>query len=632
MQKVKKENVCLIVFAAITALLMVYRVTFSADIYDEIINLNISYRIAMGDVPYYQCWEAFQGGDIFMAPFLWLYIHITGSTAGVVLYSRFIYLLALLALVCVAYNLLKRYLQRKEAFLVSFVIFFWELFCLFYLWYDTVSVLLLLLGDLLIAYALTTENGRRKKAFFLAAGFVHCAMVLSYPAYLPLALGFAVILFVVDCAILKMSAKNAFIDVVFYGLGAFLFILPLLAWLFSRVDVKHFLETLQIILGTRGPNDVTMLFVIKALLKGYLVTNKLFFPGTILLSLFYFGALKNKKSVAIFLLGLYILPLSQPYFFTYEVWSMLPTPLTYLLLVIPVVLLLGIVCYRVPTNDEWCKAFLIGLFVLPVLNYFCVDADRRCYPNYLSYLALWCPFVFCLCKNKSVFGKILLSFFWLPSMITTILIPTTSVWDVTYGPLKAWEALLPGALATIYFVVQVWNERFGTQRGPKGSLVLICICICTLLLNTYSYVYLNFPSLAFNKVLIKDGIYSGIKVTENMAARVDGLQEFVDENTQGCETILAGGYLRYFYMTSGLRPCAPSVEGPVGYTSDGEPIWDITLKYFDYFDVRPDIMFLEPTEVGGEGEKMIHQYYQLVDKTHMGEFDINVYKKKTLIS
>ena len=196
-KETKAKKIFILLFVIITFVLLIYRISIHADIYDEIINLSISYRVAMGDVPFYNCWEAFQSGDIFMAPFIWLYVKIFKTTSGLILYSRIIYILVLAFLSFACFKMFQKHLDNEKAFLLSYVVLFFELYSLFYLWYDTISVIFLLLGCIFLVFALEMSDKKRKYVSFLLAGIIHCCMAFSYPSFSILAIVIALILFFV---------------------------------------------------------------------------------------------------------------------------------------------------------------------------------------------------------------------------------------------------------------------------------------------------------------------------------------------------------------------------------------------------------------------------------------------------
>ena len=124
----KVIKICEWGFVILTFTLLLYRITLHADVDDEIMNLSIAYRMTKGDIPFYHIQESYQLGAIFLAPFLWFYVKLTGGTTGIVLYSRLIYIAVLAICAILTYRSLQHYLKKGLAFFISYVIVFFE-FC-----------------------------------------------------------------------------------------------------------------------------------------------------------------------------------------------------------------------------------------------------------------------------------------------------------------------------------------------------------------------------------------------------------------------------------------------------------------------------------------------------------------------
>lgn len=78
--------VCAVLFV-LSALAAVKTIWISLDI-DESYALAVAYRLATGERLFSDLWESHQLGGIVLAPFLWLYLKLAGTTTYLVIYSR----------------------------------------------------------------------------------------------------------------------------------------------------------------------------------------------------------------------------------------------------------------------------------------------------------------------------------------------------------------------------------------------------------------------------------------------------------------------------------------------------------------------------------------------------------------
>lgn len=565
--KIHKEYIFRILFIGITLFLLIYRISLHADIYDEIINMTVSYRIALGDVPFYNCWEAYQGGDILMAIFIFLYVNIIGTTSGIILYARGLYLICLSLLAIYTYFIFRKRIDKTIAFYLSYTICFFEIYGLFYLWYDTVSIIFLFLGCLLIIDSLFEERAVKKVLKLILAGIVHCWMALSYPAFAVLAVVIGILLGIDEYVYFGKKVKNTLISLVSYGIGAVIFLSCFLGYLQIRIGLKQCLETFHIVSDSRGTNSIDFLSMISAVCVTYLNVNRFLIIVSIVVFFLFFKSLRQERYIPIFLTCLFILPFFNLFFIE--------------------------------------KRLYLGL------------------ADYLSYIMLGCPFVYSLLKNRNKFDIMMIMFFFIPSILSILFIATTTLYG-DIGPVKSWQACLPGAIATLYFASRVFMEQ--GKRFFSLNNILLCTVTVILLINSYSYVYLNQPHIKSSDTRITNGIYYGIKVNDNMLF-VSQLRGVLSNYTEGKQTILAGSNIREIYLMSKLRPFVWSVEAPA-YYKDGELCWDMAIEYFEYFNDLPDLICVEQWELMNEkiGE-IIDKNYKQVFEGNIGPSYIYIFEK-----
>ena len=555
-------------FIIVSFLLLLYRITLHADTHDEIINLNISYRYALGDIPFYHCWDAYQGGDIFLAPFLWIFVKITGTTTGIVLYSRVLYVVILMICAWLTYQIFKKYLDKRNAFFLSYVIVFFELYSLFYLWYDSVALIFLFLGDLAIVKALDQcDTQKQRYSYLFLAGIVHCCMVIAYFALVPMALGIAALIVYSAYRHYGRSMKITLKYVCAYAVGAAVVVVALVMYLQVTAGIGNALEVIGLITSDRGTNAVNFWTLGWEIVKSYVRVNTSF------------------VFITFILLGVY---------------------------------------WKARKEAKWFGILTIGIVVLPIANQFLLPASTiRGLANYLSYIGLWCIPLYGLIEKKESIDRCLLYIFNIPLFFSAILIPYVSLFG-SLGPTKSWQMCLPGALVSLYYIVRIWKEKY-CEKIERCS-ILFMIVIATLILNSYTYNFLNEPLIEASNARMTKGIYWGIKVNPKMECMAE-LEEFVKEYSQGAESILASKSLRSIYLMTDLKPCVRSTERATYEDFEGLS-WEKTLEYFAYFEELPEIMFLEVEDFADPAiHKLLLEEYEVLANRQIGEYYIFVYKR-----
>lgn len=556
-------------FVLLTFTLLIYRITLHADVYDEIMNLSISYRITLGDIPFYNIQEAYQIGAIFTAPFVWLFVKLTGGTTGIILYSRVIYILTLVGCAILIYRLMKHYLKKEIAFFLSYIIVFFELFSLFYLWYDSEAVVFCLLGNLFIARGLEqSRNTKQMYAFLMLAGVLHSFMAAAHVALIPMAIGTAVCIMILEYRCYAKKGIAAMKCVLAYTAFPLFVIMAALFLILFTGKMTMVTEYLEQILASRGVGEFHLFATIRSVIESYLSVN--------------------------------------PYF----------------LKITGVLLILYILAWIFPKTFP---LFAFAMVVLPIYNqYLLPETSVRGLPNYLSFLAVWVPFLYAMIRKKQSFDRCLLFIFWVPPILSAVFIPLFSMTS-SYGPIKAWQMCLPGALTALYYLAVVWKERAGMESiGICKALYMVVSLV--LLLNAYKFVYLNQPFIESENKRITEGIYWGIKVNPKMECMVD-IQRMVEAYSEGCETILASSGIRAIYLMTDLKPFTGTTEYATFFDGDIQR-WSRQREYFERFGGLPDIMFLEYYDLQDEFfEDILYVKYELLNVETIGTHEIYVYKK-----
>ena len=557
-------------FVVLTFALLLYRITLHADINDEIMNLSIAYRMIKGDIPFYHIQESYQLGAVFLVPFLWVYVKLTGGTTGIVLYSRVIYIAMLVLCAYLTYRLLKHYLKKDLAFFISYTIIFFQLFCMFYLWYDTEAVIFLLLGDLALVWALEQGNTKRQQYLFLMlSGVLHTCMAVAHVATIPVALGIAMILFALVYFQYGKQIVKALTCVLSYAAVPIVLVLCILLFLLVTGHLGEGVAFLTELIEGRLQIEFNLLEIVLRVKDTYMGLNSYLVQLTKLL------------------LPLYVMVWFFPKLF---------------------------------------PVLAFGVVGLSIINQFLMlHTSTKGLPNYIAYVALWAPLFYLLLKKKEKMDRCMFYLFVLPIFISAVFIPLFSMTS-DYGPIKAWQMFLPGMIATLYFIARVWKEKIGEATICSCKIFYVLVSL-SLLYNAYSFVYLCYPMITWEDTRLTEGIYAGIKVNESMTCMVD-MQNMVERYTDGCETILASSGIRTIYLMTDLKPCTATTE--FAATGGGEDRhWNRQLEYFKRFQAYPDIMFLEAYDLGDEGfTELKDQKYDFIEMEEIGEHQIFIYKKK----
>lgn len=556
-------------FVILTFALLLYRITLHADVNDEIMNLSISYRIILGDIPFYHVQEVYQIGAIFMVPFVWLFVKLTGGTTGIVLYSRVLYILVLVGCAVLMYRLLRNYMRKDLAFFLSYVIVFFELFSLYYLWYDSMAVIFCLLGNLAIVKAVDLcKGGTKRYLFLMLAGMLHFCMAAVHVGLIPMALGTALFLFMLVCLHYRRNWKRAVKCVGAYAFFPIVILLLALLIILVTGNLENVIVYLQNMLGSRGSQMQSISDILREVIDSYMVTNS------------------------------YLINLTKG------------------LLVVYVLTLIFPKLYPV---------LMFGIIIFPIYNqYRLPETSVRGLPNYLSYLALWAPLLFLLLRKKEKLDWCLWYIFWLPFPLSAVFTPLFSLTSV-YGPIKAWQMCLPAGLAALYYMIRLWKEKVGENSIVICKLLTAVVCL-TLLWTGYRFVFLNQPLIEKDDVRLTEGIYAGIKVNESMECMPE-MQKMVQKYVDGAETILASSEIRCIYLMSDLRPFTRTTE--MATNSDGTMRrWWRQLDYFWKIGNIPDLMFLEWYDLEDEGiYGILDVYYEPACVEYIGEHTIYVYKR-----
>ncbi|MDZ4178147.1 MAG: hypothetical protein U1E29_02765 [Coriobacteriia bacterium] len=210
----------LIGFAAITCALMLWRLRYGIGLTDEAFYMALPWRFVLGDRPFVDELNFMQTAGMLVAPLVYAWTKVMGSTDGLVLFMRTAWFTLAATTAVVAFRLYGRLLPKPLALALSMVYVTLVPFTIPNLSYNTLGGGLLTLGLGLLAIELLDHRDRWWIA--AVAAICHAFAVFAYPSMIVLA--------IIASAILVMRR-----DIPGYMARAYVLSLTVFAILFTGV-------------------------------------------------------------------------------------------------------------------------------------------------------------------------------------------------------------------------------------------------------------------------------------------------------------------------------------------------------------------------------------------------------------
>lgn len=160
-------------FAAAAALAL-WKCPYGFGSTDDAFYLTIPHRLSLGDSLFTDEWHVSQMSGLFMLPFVWVFRTVTGSTDGIMLASRYAYVVFHSAATLLFYSRIRRQGLAAKAAALSYLIF--TPFDVMAISYNTLSMDFILLSGTLLATA-------EKRRHTVAAGVCLAAAALCCPYF-----------------------------------------------------------------------------------------------------------------------------------------------------------------------------------------------------------------------------------------------------------------------------------------------------------------------------------------------------------------------------------------------------------------------------------------------------------------
>ena len=527
-----KRIILILIFNAVLVVLAIFRAILCITVTDEVFNLGQSFRTIQGNVFLVENWDYFQTGDSFLTPFLYVFYKITGSTEGIVLFSRIVFIVLQVLLSVFLYKILSRFFERISALFAVMIYSTAVSFLLFYMWYDNWEIFFRLIGLFLVFYAVADEKTDAKKTYIsvFIAGIVHACMVFAYPTMAAVYIYILVLLFAYKR---KQSTRANTFRALAYILGAALvFAIFVVYVLMNGVSNLFIFNNVmsEAGLSSTGREGFFSLASMIEKTKALIVENVIFYM---------FG-------MVFFAVGILIL-----YVFRKNKHRIL----------------------------MFCSVMFVGCIVLLLMTVFRVDSLN----TLMTYLSLYTIPLYLLVRkesDKTRHFKDLIMFLWISSYIAGVVYSMTAL----DGAIKFSAGARTGAIVTVLLLFEVM-KKIEVKTGSKTlSGILATVLVVMNVFAVYSFSFDGQKPLEC-KAMIKSGIYKGIIDAPDNAKRYEVVEKDLAEViTGGDKTIACGPFAMEFYLMSDLIPNAANLWDPNNT--------ELTFQYYKTYYGEPDIIVL----------------------------------------
>ena len=193
---------------ALSTLILIIRAFYSFCWSDETFYLSTCHRLYMGDSIFKHEWFPTQLSSLILLPFYALYIKAAGSTAGIILYFRILFVIVSTINAVIVYRILKKHVSIFTSMTCSLFLMFYTHLNIATLSYYTLSVQLFLVSMLLVYHYYSSD----KSIHLVLAGILFALSVLCLPtlavAYFAGLIAAGIIILLMKKQKLKDSAVN----------------------------------------------------------------------------------------------------------------------------------------------------------------------------------------------------------------------------------------------------------------------------------------------------------------------------------------------------------------------------------------------------------------------------------------
>ena len=554
-----KRIIPILIFNAVLVVLAIIRAGLCITITDEVFNIGQSFRTIQGNAFLVENWDYFQTGDSFLTPFLFVFYKITGSTEGIVLFSRIVFIVLQILLSVFIYKILSKFFERISALFAVLIYTTAVSFLLFYMWYDNWEIFFRLIGLFLVFYVISSleqESSKKSCLLVFLAGISHACMVFAYPTMILL---YVYVLAVIFFYRRKQSSKAHNLMALFYILGSALVFMAFVLYML-KIGIGNlfiFNSTMaEAGLSSTGRDGFFSLASIIEKTKALFVENFIFYLFSLVLLVFDLLILyvfrKNKHRTIIF-----------------------------------------------------CSVMVFGCLFLLLITVFRVDSLN----TLMTYLSFYTIPLYLLVRkefDKKRHYKDLVIILWISSFVAGFVYSMTAL----NGAIKFSAGARTGAIVTVLLLFEVIKKcdmriDCKTVFGMLASIMMI--------LNIFALYSFSFEGTKpYNcNTLIRSGIYKGIFDVPESSKRYETVEkDLADMITEGDKTIGCGPYAMEFYLMSDLKPNAANLWDPNNM--------ELTFQYYKTYYGEPDIIVLHDSAgdvTSPEFLEFVEENYTLVKYT-----------------
>lgn len=279
----KKLDPRIIISFVLATLFLIFKARYGFGEVDEPLVLSIPYRMANGDILFFDEWNLSQMAAILQYPLMKLFLLLSrGSTEGIILWHRFAYIAVGLICSLALFIILKKY-SVKMALFFSLFIYLFAPANIMQMYYNTMGMLFMLFA-LIIIY-----EDKKVWLYYLAGLFLASACLCN--PYLVVVYIYIFILLIV---------KNRWKNIPAFLLGAGTLFLIWVYIVFSRNSLNVFLESLTYMLvGDAGHTGGLIKKPITFLIEFFYVYKGTLWATAMYILLFFIRNKVEKKYISV---------------------------------------------------------------------------------------------------------------------------------------------------------------------------------------------------------------------------------------------------------------------------------------------------------------------------------------------
>ena len=535
----KNKYLPILIVNAVLIILVLFRAFLCISVMDEVFNIGQALRTLQGNTFLVENWDYFQTGDSFLIPFVFVFRKITGSTEGIILFSRIVFIVLQVLLSVFLYKILAHFFDRMSSLFAVVIYTTAVSFLLYYMWYDNWEIFFRLIGLFLVFYVLASGDkipAGRSYVLVFAAGIVHACMVFAYPTMIGLYIYVLAILLLYKR---KQSAKSHNLMALFYVLGSALVFAVFMLYVL-KIGIGNlfiFNSTMsEAGLASTGREGFFSLASMMEKIKALIIENAVHY----MFAMIFF---------AVDLLLLYVFRNSKK------------------------------------RNLLFCVIMLAGGLVLLLMTAFRTDSLN----TLMTYLSLYTIPLYLIIRKESEKAKVYKD-------LIVVLFISSHIAGFTYsmtalgGAIKYSAGSRTGAIVTVLLLFEAISQTEMKFDSKKVSAILASSIVVMNVFGLYSHSFDGVKPLDCN-TMIRSGIYKGIIDLPANAKRYEVVENDLAEVIRDTDkTIACGPFAMEFYLMTDLKPNAANLWGPNNTA--------LTFQYYKTYYGEPDIIVLHDS--GGD--------------------------------